>query len=209
MGDLIAFFITMIIAIPAVGFIFVKTCDIDEQCKARRIAKEYRNGNIYPILKYAEKYDKFHDYMLDDITPEESFDITMLMNIMKTDFPPKYKTLEQKKAYLIATNRRDLSDSHEYLTTWRSSNKNYAAVSDEVLTEILNDGDLMEQFASKYFNKAREDVGRDNCIWHFAYDENEIAKQIIEKAQAMWDENNETKKRWIERNKSKKTVEEV
>ena len=87
-----------------------------------------------------------------------------------------------------------MDDRHGYyLCDWIKDRRNYASVPDEVLLEVLNNDELLTRFAAKYYSKKREDVGCDNCIWHFAYDKNAIAKQIIEKAQELWDKHNKKK----------------
>ena len=174
--------------------IIIKLADYTEKDKARNVLKGYRSDNIYPVMKYAEKNSVFYSLGLSDVTHDEIFDITLLLNVLKADIPAKYKTIEQKKAYLIATNYKDLNDKHGYQSSDRTNDgRNYATVPDEVLLEILNNDELLTRFAATYYSKKREDVGCDNCIWHLAYDKNSIAEKIIEKAQELWDVYNEKK----------------
>lgn len=188
------FIVILIIAI-LLCFIIVKFAEYIEKDKEINVVKGYRNNNIYPLLKYAQKNDAFRSVYDLGATPEEIFDITLLINVLKADIPDKYKTIEQKKAYLIATNYNDLNDKHEYQGSGRTIfGRNYAAVPDEVLKEILNNDELITRFAAKYYNEDREEVGRYNCIWHLTYDKNPLAQQIIEKAQKIWDEHHEKKR---------------
>lgn len=190
LGSALAIFILIIAAIFALGFVIVRYVNSEKQ----RILKAYRNGNLYPLLRYAKKHPAFSSC---DATAEEGLDIIFLIELqrLKHMIPKEYETLDQKKAWLMTKyynhcylRQHDLVRYEQYLHA-----KSYKSFPDGALQEMLNSETLMESFASEYYNREREDVGIYSCIHTFARDGSELAKEIIEKAQSLWDAQHESK----------------
>lgn len=180
LGSILAIITFVIAAIFAFGLIIVHYVDSEEQ----RIFKAYQKGNLCPLLRYAKEYASLEFY---DATAEEGLDILFLIKLQRLNdtIPKEYETLDQKKAWLLTEKYNNCYLAQPELV--RDGTIKYTAFPEGALQEILNNDTLLKTFASKYYNYERDAVGEKSCIATFARDGSELAKEIIEKAQELWD----------------------
>lgn len=202
-------FITIMSA-PIIFYTLIKWPEFSGMRKANNIVKEYKRGNMYPIVQFAKEvkdnnsvlrftyvYEYLNEINCKKATREDLFNVIMLSQVLlnNTWIPDMFKTLEQKMAYLIAKNYNDtFRDLHRFFSYNNDRNPPYYPTAPEgVLQEIWNNDSLVLEFASKYFDERYDEIGKSNCIILWANDGDPIATQIMERAQKLWKEHNKEK----------------
>ena len=191
LGSVLAIIVLVIAIMFIFSFIVFHSTSEDQYVKKeKRILKAYQKGNLCPLLRYAKENTSLFTY---DMPAEEELNILFLMKLqaLNNTIPKEYETLDQKKAWLLIVKYNDC-----YLALSecvRNDTIKYTAFPDGALQEILNNETLMEVFASKYYNDKKEAVGKKSCIAIFARDGSKLAKEIVEKAQELWDKHHAEK----------------